>query len=136
MTLTIPVDKIINELLTISEITNITGTRIYFGEPVFENQQGIYLVLNLISDLPVQSVERFARVEFRIIAHNSEVTKKQLVTLIDIINQKLVYDECLWKKDYDWFKVYVVEEWNSLILWTSDKNRNVLIKDFIFKYVF
>jgi hypothetical protein len=125
----VEIHNIVAELRTISTITAITWNRIYFWEPI-ENQSGIYVCVNLISQVP-DEVYKTARIECRIIWHNENVTKKALIDLQNIITTEIVYNQCLWLKDYNWFTVFKTTEWWTFQMFTDDQWRNLLIKDYI-----
>lgn len=86
----IKIDKIVESLLTIPSLTNIFGTRIYWGEPVRE-QSGVYLVLNTVSQSYTE-YDRTARIEARICSHTENVTKKTLNEASEALYNYLVED--------------------------------------------
>lgn len=85
----IDIDDIIAYLLTQSSVTSLLGTRIYASIPKSE-QAGIYLFIGEITE-KIDTVSAIANVEFRFMAHDDNVTWKQLKTaeraITDLIAQ-------------------------------------------------
>ena len=133
MSTSINVGDIVTYLLTQSIITNVVWTNIYFGEPIWE-KTWISLILNVITQTP-HPVTREARVEFRFVWNDINVTKQSLIDLQDIVTENIVYASECWLKNFNWFYVYHVEEWEVFTLLLDEKRRNYLIKDYIFKWI-
>ena len=124
MTNQIDVWAIINYLNTITDITNITWNRISFWPPD-EEQTGIYITLNVISENN-QEINKKTRIEFRCIWHNTTIRYDELMDL----RSKIVYN-LLWNK-YTSNQVYWVIEDDNLINSIDSKNRKVVLFDLLF----
>ncbi len=133
MNLTFPVDKLVAHLESITEITDITWDKIYYWKPFKIPTDWITIIWWLISQTPNELYKR-ARIELRFIWNNEGVTKKSLIDLQNIVIQKLCYDDCLWEKSFDWFKVFSTIEWLQLTELLDDKKRNILVKDIIINF--
>lgn len=128
----IKIDKVVETLLTVPSLTAVFGTRIYWWEPVRE-QSWLYLVLNTISQ-SFTEYDRTARVEARICSHNENITKKTLNEASEALYNYLVDDTDGWQKVFWTFKVYKVCGWVEFVVLRDEKNRNILIQDFIFYF--
>jgi putative AlgH/UPF0301 family transcriptional regulator len=112
-------------------VAAIFGTRVYVGEPVSDTQAGMYLVLNAITQTR-NEVDCSARVEFRYLAHNEQVTKQALVDAQDATSRVIATGGPL---KMGQFTVTHVDEGSDFLAARDDKNRNVLVRDYAFRFI-
>lgn len=125
----VEVDKIITYLNTVSGITAITWSRIYFWLPISDEQAGIYITINIIWEQQA-FLNKGTLLEVRFIANDTDVTFKSLMDL-----RKLVSDELLSSKKFGSFNTYnCYEVWNTNN-WYDSKNRKVVIQDYRFYFL-
>lgn len=131
----IQLDKVCTYLKTLTTtLWTVVSDRIYFWEPMRE-QTWPYIVLNSISQVIDNPVSKQALIEARIIGNDENVSKKQLVTIAWMLNDWLITTDTQSIYNLSWFDVYkIVEGWDFRIF-VDDKNRNLLIKDFIFYFI-
>lgn len=131
----IQLDKVCTYLKTLTTtLWTVVSDRIYFWEPMRE-QTWPYIVLNSISQVIDNPVSKQALIEARIIGNDENVSKKQLVTIAWMLNDWLITTDTKSIYNLSWFDVYkIVEGWDFRIF-VDDKNRNLLIKDFIFYFL-
>lgn len=131
----IQLDKVCTYLKTLTTtLWTVVSDRIYFWEPMRE-QTWPYIVLNSISQVIDNPVSKQALIEARIIGNDENVSKKQLVTIAWMLNDWLITTDTQSIYNLSWFEVYkIVEGWDFRIF-VDDKNRNLLIKDFIFYFL-
>lgn len=133
MVVSIQIDQIVSYLKNTSSVANIVSDRIYYGEPMRE-QSWTYIIINSISQI-INPVSKQALVEFRIVWSNEWTTKKSLVDLANIITDSMCLTDTkqvykLWN-----FEVYKIVEWWDFRIFIDEKNRNLLIKDYIFYFL-
>lgn len=108
-------------------ITAITGSRIYFGEPVDE-PTGTYITINIVSEN-----QRFAnkatRIDVRFIAHDQDTRYRQLMDLRNIVIDELATDGTT--VDMGWFVVYGIVEEGGVVNGYNEKGHRVVIQDFL-----
>jgi len=117
-----------------STLWTVVSDRIYFWEPIRE-QTWPYIVLNSISQVIDTPITKQALVEARIIWHDENDTKKSLVNIASILNDELITTDTLQLQSLNWFNVYKITEGWDFRMFIDDKNRNLLIKDFIFYFL-
>ena len=117
-----------------STLWTVVSDRIYFWEPMRE-QTWPYIVLNSISQVIDTPITKQALVEARIIWHDENDTKKSLVNIASILNDELITTDTLQLQSLNWFNVYKITEGWDFRMFIDDKNRNLLIKDFIFYFL-
>ena len=117
-----------------STLWTVVSDRIYFWEPMRE-QTWPYIVLNSISQVIDTPITKQALVEARIIWHDENDTKKSLVNIASILNDELITTDTLQLQSLNWFNVYKIIEGWDFRMFIDDKNRNILIKDFIFYFL-
>lgn len=107
-------------------INAILWSRIYIGSPQEDTQSGIYLNLNIISEIQNIDVNVRNRVEFRFIGKDSDTNIDEL-NQIEILVKDYLYNnlEQLW-----FFKLNNANFYN----WYDNLKRPVLIRDYIFYY--
>jgi len=112
----------------------VVSDRIYFWEPIRE-QTWPYIVLNSISQVIDTPITKQALVEARIIWHDENDTKKSLVNIASILNDELITTDTLQLQSLNWFNVYKITEGWDFRMFIDDKNRNILIKDYVFYFL-
>ena len=122
--------SIASYLLAQPAVSALLGTRVYVGEPVSDTQAGIYAVLNVITQTR-KEVQCSARVEIRFLAHDQTVTKQALVNAQDAVSRAL----CVGQARFGTFEVTTVEEGDDFLLARDDKNRNVLVRDYVVRFI-
>ena len=124
--------KIIQEMKTITDITDVVWQNIFFWEPKKESDinTDLYIVISIISQIPTFS-QRQARLEFRFLSSKDTVKLTNLINICWIVTANLSFDSCNWVKDFDWFTVSSFIEWNEFLPFRDDNNRNLLIKDYL-----
>ena len=124
--------KIIQKMKTITDITDIVWQNIFYWAPIKSSDidKDIYIIINEITEIPDFS-QRNTRLEFRYLGNNDSVKKTSLKNICWIVTDSLSFDSCNWVQDFDWFKVSSFIEWNSAWPFRDDKDRNLLIKDYI-----
>ena len=130
----IEIDQVVSYLKATSAVANIVSDRIFFWEPMRE-QTWIYVVINSISQVVVYP-DKQALVEFRIIGNNENVTKKQLADLANTISSVLVLTDTNKVYKFWTFNCYKVVEWWNFRMFVDDKNRNLLVRDYIFYFLY
>jgi len=130
----IQLDKVCTYLKTLtSTLGTVVADRIYFWEPMRE-QSWPYIVLNSISQVIDNPVTKQSLIEARIVWHDENDTKKSLVTIAWMLDTALITTETHQLYNLSWFSVYkIVESW-TFKMFIDDKNRNLLIKDYIFYF--
>lgn len=131
----IQLDKVCTYLKTCSSLATLVSDRIYFGEPMRE-QTWPYIVLNSISQIVWDTtITKQALIEARIIGHDENDTKKSLVTIASALNDELITTYTNELYTLSWFEVYkIIEGWDFRIF-IDEKNRNLLIKDYVFYFL-
>jgi len=117
-----------------STLWTVVSDRIYFWEPMRE-QTWPYIVLNSISQVIDTPITKQALVEARIIWHDENDTKKSLVNIASILNDELITTDTLQLQSLNWFNVYKIVEGWDFRMFIDDKNRNILIKDYVFYFL-
>ena len=117
-----------------STLWTVVSDRIYFWEPMRE-QTWPYIVLNSISQVIDTPITKQALVEARIIWHDENDTKKSLVNIASILNDELITTDTLQLQSLNWFNVYKIIEGWDFRMFIDDKNRNILIKDYVFYFL-
>ena len=117
-----------------STLWTVVSDRIYFWEPMRE-QTWPYIVLNSISQVIDTPITKQALVEARIIWHDENDTKKSLVNIASILNDELITTDTLQLQSLNWFNVYKIIEGWDFRMFIDDKNRNLLIKDYVFYFL-
>jgi hypothetical protein len=134
MAKSIQIDQICSYLKGLtSTIGTVVSSRVYFWEPMRE-QTWVYIVVNSISQV-VDRVSKQALVEFRLVWHDENDSKKSLVDLANILTASLVTTDDIQKYAFGSFSVYKVVEWWDFRIFIDEKNRNLLIKDYIFYFL-
>lgn len=107
-------------------INAILWSRIYIWAPQEDTQTGIYLNLNVITEIQNIDVNIRNRVEFRFIGKDSDTNIDDL-NQIEILVKDYLYNnlEQLW-----FFKLNNANFYN----WYDNLKRPVLIRDYIFYY--
>jgi len=123
--------KIIQEIKTITDITDIVWQNIFFWEPKKESDisTDIYIAINIISQIPSFS-QRQARLEFRFLTKKDTVKLTNLIDICWIVTDNLSFDSCNWVKDFNWFTVSSFTEWSEFRPFRDNNERNILIKDY------
>lgn len=129
----VEIDQICEYLKATTSIATVLSDRIYYWEPMRE-QTWIYLTINTVSQV-INAVDKQALVEFRLIWHNENVRKKELVAISKLLIDNLVTTNSfnvykLWD-----FEVYKIREGGTYRMFVDDKNRNLLIQDFVFQFI-
>lgn len=129
----VEIDQICEYLKATTSIATVLSDRIYYWEPMRE-QTWIYLTINTVSQV-INAVDKQALVEFRLIGHNENVRKKELVAISKLLIDNLVTTNSfnvykLWD-----FEVYKIREGGTYRMFVDDKNRNLLIQDFVFQFI-
>ena len=117
-----------------STLWTVVSDRIYFWEPMRE-QTWPYIVLNSISQVIDTPITKQTLVEARIIWHDENDTKKSLVNIASILNDELITTDTLQLQSLNWFNVYKIVEGWDFRMFIDDKNRNILIKDYVFYFL-
>ena len=125
----IEIDKVVSYLKGVSSIDTLVSDRIYFGEPMHEvSPDWVYIVVNVVSQ-NADVVNKMARLEFRFIWPSENTTKKQLIDIQNLTTDSIVYMPNI----ISW--VYKVVEWGTFQAFVDEKNRNMLIKDYLFYFL-
>jgi len=133
MTKSVQIDKIVDFLKATSTVATIVSDRVFFGEPMRE-QSWVYIAVSPVSEVR-ELVNKQALVEIRLVWNDENVRKKQLIDLINIITDEITTTDTNQTFNFNWFVCYkVVEAWGFDLL-VSDKNKNILIKDYIFYFL-
>lgn len=117
-------NKIIDYLNTISNITDLVWDRIYWWIPKDEPTEN-YITLNIITEAQPLSVEKFNRIEFRYIGWDTATTYQDLQ---NIDEQVLI---ALNNYKADWvYKIVITNFVNGY----DNKQKRVLIRDVLIYY--
>jgi hypothetical protein len=125
----IAVGTIITYLNTIDDLTDIVWDRIFFWFPISDVQDWIYIAINIITERR-DRCSKWTYLEFKIIANDNNVTFDSLLAVRNIIS-----DYFIGNKDMSWFYVYWVNEDGTFKNGYDEKNRKVIIQDYLFNYV-
>jgi len=125
------IENIVSYLKSVSAITNLVWQRIYYWEPMRE-QTGPYIIINQVWQNIVDTVTKSALLEIRIVWNDENVTKKQLVNIIDIVESYIITTNSYQKYIDTTFKIV---EWWSFEILVDSKNRQLLIKNYIFYFL-
>lgn len=112
-------------------VATLFGTRVFVGEPQSDVQPGIFLCLNPIT-MDRGEVEAMARVDFRFCAHEETVTKQALIDAQDAVSRVLATGGPVTMGS---FVPYLVEEGSDFFAGRDDKNRNILVRDYKFHFI-
>lgn len=129
----IELDKVCT-YLKLSALSSLVSNRIYFWEPMKE-QTWPYIILNSISQVIDNPVSKKALIEARIVWHDENDTKKSLVTIAWLLNTVLITTETNQLFNLSWFDVYKIIEGSDFRIFVDEKNRNLLIKDYVFYFI-
>jgi len=129
----VEIDQICEYLKATTSIATVLSDRIYYWEPMRE-QTGIYLTINTVSQV-INAVDKQALVEFRLIGHNENVRKKELVAISKLLIDNLVTTNSFQVHKLWDFEVYKIREGGTYRMFVDDKNRNLLIQDFVFQFI-
>jgi len=129
----VEIDQICDYLKATTSIATVLSDRIYYWEPMRE-QTWIYLTINTVSQV-INAVDKQALVEFRLIWHNENVRKKELVAISKLLIDNLVTTNSFQVYKLWDFEVYKIREGGTYRMFVDDKNRNLLIQDFIFQFI-
>ena len=128
------IDWIVDYLKATSTVHTFVEDRIFYWEPMREQTKD-YIVINQVSQIIETTVSKQALIEIRIISWDENTRKKTLLSILDSVTNSLVLTPTnatytLWTQT-----VYkIVEAWWFDLL-VDDKNRNVLIKDYVFYFL-
>ncbi|MDD3302280.1 MAG: hypothetical protein PHN31_01895 [Candidatus Gracilibacteria bacterium] len=125
----IEVDKIISYLQDTIAISAITGDRIYFGKPISDIINGIYMTINILGEQQA-FLNKGTLLEFRFIGHNTNVKFSELLAL-----KNLVSEEFESNVNIDGFYSYNCYEESGFKNGYDEKNRKVIIQDYRFYFV-
>ena len=129
----VEIDQICEYLKATTSIATVLSDRIYYWEPMRE-QTGIYLTINTVSQV-INAVDKQTLVEFRLIGHNENVRKKELVAISKLLIDNLVTTNSFQVYKLWDFEVYKIREGGTYRMFVDDKNRNLLIQDFVFQFI-
>ena len=129
----VEIDQICEYLKATTSIATVLSDRIYYWEPMRE-QTGIYLTINTVSQV-INAVDKQALVEFRLIGHNENVRKKELVAISKLLIDNLVTTNSFQVYKLWDFEVYKIREGGTYRMFVDDKNRNLIIQDFVFQFI-
>lgn len=129
----VEIDQICEYLKATTSIATVLSDRIYYWEPMRE-QTWIYLTINTVSQV-INAVDKQALVEFRLIGHNENVRKKELVAISKLLIDNLVTTNTFQVYKLWDFEVYKIREGGTYRMFVDDKNRNLLIQDFVFQFI-
>jgi len=129
----VEIDQICEYLKATTSIATVLSDRIYYWEPMRE-QTWIYLTINTVSQV-INAVDKQALVEFRLIWHNENVRKKELVAISKLLIDNLVTTNSFQVYKLWDFEVYKIREGGTYRMFVDDKNRNLLIQDFVFQFI-
>ena len=117
--------EIIDYLLSIPSIEAIVDDRIYFGLPINDTQEGIYITINILSE--IQSfLNKWTILEFKFIAPNIDTPFSELLDLRSLVSDEL-YSKLKFSSSFSSYNCY--EDWNFKN-WYDEKNRRILIQDY------
>jgi hypothetical protein len=125
----IQIDQIIDAMNQDATLIALFAWRIYFGKPVSDTQSGTYVVLNIITKPISEQSYCMVRVEARIIPKDANTTTKSLV---DAKNAISTYFEST--SVHGAFETFKIVEWGNFYNGIDEKNRNVLIQDYLFYF--
>ena len=129
----VEIDQICEYLKATTSIATVLSDRIYYWEPMRE-QTGTYLTINTVSQV-INAVDKQTLVEFRLIGHNENVRKKELVAISKLLIDNLVTTNSFQVYKLWDFEVYKIREGGTYRMFVDDKNRNLLIQDFVFQFI-
>lgn len=112
MTNQVQVDKIRDYLASDASVSTIVGNRVYWGEPREDDQPGIYITLNVVSETNAFA-NKGTRIEVRMLSNDDSVTYKQLFGLRESVTNRFVKD--CGTIDMDGFVVYGITELDTTI---------------------
>ena len=130
----VEIDQICEWLKATTSVATVLSDRIYYWEPMNEVTDWIYLVINSISQV-VNRVNKQALIEFRYIGYNENVRKKTLVDTAKIVADAIVTDDNSQLQQLGTFSFFKCVEWWDFRMFVDDKNRNLLIQDYIFYFI-
>jgi hypothetical protein len=112
-------------------VAAVLGTRVFVGEPISDQQSGTYLCVNAVTQTRGE-VECAARVEMRFCAHDEKTSKKALVDAQDAVFRVLCPGGPVRMGTFD---VCHVDEGSDFFLARDDKNRNILVRDCMIRFI-
>lgn len=115
-------------LLSKTSVTDLVGNRIYIGTTPNETESWPYITINSISEINPNRVERSYRFEFRIIAHDENVTFSTLQAIITEARNEIESTNL-----YGTFETYGYTDWTSYN-WFDELKRKFLLKDYKFYF--
>lgn len=92
----INIEKIIENLLTNTSLTDKVWNRIYRWSSPNETEDWLYICINIVSDRFPTSVEQNTRLEFRVNSHNQDVQFVDLQEVDTILFNHLTNINNLW----------------------------------------
>ena len=132
--ITLQVDQIVTKLKTISSITSATNG-IYFGLPMREPSSWIYIAINIVSNITTDIYSNNARLEFNVIGSTEDITPKDLVDVVAIIDDAIVTQDDSQVLEFGTFDVMKVSWANMMWPVNIVKNKIMIKKDYIFGYI-
>ena len=131
--ITLQVDQIVAELKTISALTTATNG-IYFGLPMREPSSWIYIAINIVSNITTDEYSNRARLEFNVIAANENITPKEIMDVVAIIDDSIITQDDSVPSLFWTFDVFKVSWANTMWPVYINKNKITIKKDYIFSY--
>lgn len=112
-------------------VASTFGARVFVGEPVSDQQAGTFACVNVVTQTRGE-VDCAARVEIRICAHDEKTSKQALIDAQDEISRALSTGGPVRMGTFD---AYRVDEGTDLFSARDDKNRNILVRDYIVRFI-
>ena len=115
------IKEIIDYLVTKTDLTNLVGTRIFYGLPNSEQTQ-TYINVNQITENSPLDLQTITRVEFRIIWGDTTINYSTLENIETILRNHIL--------NFTWANVYKIIVSNK-VNWYDDKSKKVIVRDFL-----
>lgn len=130
------IKDIVDVLDTIVSITTLLPWGIRFEKPQEKDQT--YMYISLVSDLTNTqsnkgSIIKTARLSFHIVGWNQDIIPNDLYNIVDTITNEIVDEWCI-KIALNNLKLIAIDEWTISPVFTIEKNKPYIIKDYFFTY--
>lgn len=130
------IKDIVSKLDSMPEITSLLPWWIYFNKP--KEKDSTYMYLSLVDDnIKTKSnrwsIIKVARLSFHIVGWTEDVLPNTLYTIVDVITNEIVTEQC-GKIEIDNLKLVDIEEWPIWPVFTIEKNKPYIVKDYFFTY--
>lgn len=123
--------EIVTHLKANAGVAAVFGARVFVGEPLSDQQAGTYACVNVVTQTRGE-VDCAARIEVRICANDEKTSKQALIDAQDAVSRALSTGGPV---KMGTFEAYRVDEGSDLFSARDDKNRNILVRDYVVRFI-